>query len=182
MADIRRVLFSLKSSLESEIQRYDKLVHLNGLDILDAAKLQEDLRRYYAIRCAGFLERIFYEAIKWYVESNSSRDVSLFSMSFFQKSPNLTPDAMEKLVARFGDRYLDSLSEVLDDQLKQRLGVLLSWRNDLAHGNFPTGAKIDPGLYFELCNVIYDWILEEFIKNSVIEYGEDGHPIGLSKS
>ncbi|MBB1049707.1 hypothetical protein G6021_00940 [Dietzia sp. CW19] len=177
MADIRRILYSLKGSLESEISRYDTLTHLEGIDLLQNAKLQEDLRRYYAIRCAGFLEKLFYEAITWYIETNANREVSQFSRSFFKKSPNLTPDAMETLVSRFGEVYLESLNEVLDEELKGRLGVLLNLRNEIAHGDFPTGAKHAPEQYLELCNIIYDWILEQFIKNTVVEYGKDGLPL-----
>lgn len=177
MADVRRTLYSLKSTLESEVARYSTLAAAEGLDMLDQAKLQEDLRRYYAIRCAGFLERILFEAIKWYVKEHSRDSVASFSLSFFSRSPNLTPEALENLAARFGSDFERTLELALNDEHRERLGALLGLRNDIAHGEFPNGAKLVPEQYLELCNKIYDWTLEQFVQGAVIEYGNDGNPL-----
>ncbi|WP_053850785.1 HEPN domain-containing protein [Streptomyces sp. NRRL B-24085] len=144
----------MKSDLDSSYKRYRE-----GLLAIDIP-LQEDLHKYMCIRLSGYLEQLMFEAICGYVASASGGPAKSFAMSFFKKAPNLTPDALEKLIGRFGDPWDQELADFLDtDERRNSLGGLLAVRNKVAHGENYRGGQLNVATYKKLVDDIHSWVV-----------------------
>jgi hypothetical protein len=161
----RKEVHSLWTGLEAEYDRYKRAVAYIPTGEL---KLQEDLRRYLCLRCAGFLEQLTFMAITDYLGRKSSGPALEFARSFFRTAPNLSVGPFIKLVGRFGDDYADRLNTFLTQTRRDTLSDLLSVRNDIAHGRYQAGRKLAPERYLTLCKEIYDWYLGEFMEVAVV--------------
>lgn len=156
----------LWDALNAQRARYE-----NAVSELNAAKIpldevlgiQNDLRRYFCLRCAGFLERVTFEVLSQYLRSNSSGPVHSFATSFFDRAPNLKANAFEQLIARFGATKSDSFSQFLTIDRRGSLNTLLEVRNLVAHGGEIGGAKLAPDGHYEICRDIYEWLVSEFL-------------------
>jgi hypothetical protein len=148
----------MKSDLDSSYKRYrDGLL---GVDI----PLQEDLHKYMCIRLSGYLEQLLFEAICGYIASATGGATKSFTMSFFKKAPNLTPDALEKLVGRFGEPWETELTQFLDaEERRNSLGGLLAVRNKVAHGQSYRGAQLNVANYKRLVDDIHSWIVSRML-------------------
>lgn len=92
--------YDLWSRLEAEFDRYYSSISFIPIDKI---RLQEDLRKYLCLRCAGFLEKLTYECVIKYLEQTASGPALNFAKSFFLRSPNLNSDTLTKIISRFGD-------------------------------------------------------------------------------
>jgi hypothetical protein len=138
-------------------------------------KLQDDLRRYLCLRCAGFLEQVTYTILTEFLEQKSSSPIIDFTKSYFSRAPNLNYHAYVDLIGRFGDSYQEQFEELLSQGgRKESLDDLLSVRNDVAHGKYQGGQKLQPDRYVLLCEDIFDWLVSTFLGNSVEIFADDG--------
>lgn len=155
---VRRVEI-LKQELDYFYQGY--LDSLGSVEI----NFKNELHKYTCIRLAGFLEQIFFIAIDSYVRASSGSNASAFGLSNWKKAPNLGPDALEKLVKRFGSEEWDrSLADLIDGgDFKGDLGVLLKIRNDSAHGKSYGGSIASVESYKKMIDQIYKWVLATFL-------------------
>lgn len=177
MTDPRAEAHSLYQRLVNEHKRYEEFVASTSVPV-SLMKIQEDFRRYLCMRCAGFLEQVSYLIIISYLELKSGGPALQFSLSFFRKSPNLTSDAFEALIGRFGEDHKSDFAEFLvDNERRTKLNDLLEVRNRVAHGEEMRGAKIDPKPYMLLCREVYEWLLNRYIGSSVLKYADDGQTI-----
>ena len=167
MAEIqgRKEAHSLWTGLQAEHDRYKNAVRYIPTSEL---RLQEDLRRYLCLRCAGFLEQMTYVAVMDFLGRKSSGPAFEFSCSFFRNAPNLTVSAFVRLIARFGSSYETQFEDFLTPTRRDALSDLLSVRNDIAHGRYQAGRKLDPDRYIQLCKDVYDWYLGEFLEQAVV--------------
>jgi hypothetical protein len=144
----------MKSDLDSSYKRYR-----DGLLAVDIP-LQEDLHKYMCVRLSGYLEQLMFEAITGYLASASGGAAKSFAMSFFKKAPNLTPDALEKLIGRFGEPWEEELAAFLDaDERRNALGGLLAVRNKVAHGQSYRGGQLNVATYKKLVDDIHSWVV-----------------------
>jgi hypothetical protein len=177
MGDIRNVLYSLKENLKAEHNRYTVFVQSRSeLPLSVYAKLQEDMRKYICLRCSGFLEQLMFETVSWYIENNAAPESKNFALSFFRHSPNLSPTAFESLLERFGETKLTSFRSTFDELNRSILGNMLDTRNNVAHGLPTRGQKYDAKAYVDLCEEIYDWVLDEFVGPYVHDYSAQPGP------
>lgn len=153
--------YALWTGLEAEFDRYHAAISYIPID---KARLQEDLRRYLCLRCAGFLEKVTFDSIHRFLESGSGGPVLEFSKSMFYKSPNLTPATFRVLMARFGEEQARKFDAFLSPQLRESLTDLSSIRNTIAHGEFQGGQKLNPDRYRILCQAVYVWLSTEFLQ------------------
>ena len=153
---------SLRDRLNAEYERYRDLVTFLPTGKL---KLQEDSRRYLCLRCAGFLEQLVFLTVRQYLRKKSSGPGLEFAHSFFYQAPNLTPSALKKLFARFGELDSSRLATFIDKPREDVLADLMSVRNPVAHGTEINGAKIDPTRYVEFCNDFYDWCVTTYLND-----------------
>jgi hypothetical protein len=161
----RKEAHALWTGLLAEYDRYKKAVsYIPSREL----RLQEDLRRYLCLRCAGFLEQLTYLAITDFLERTSSGPTQAFATSFFRTAPNLGVDPFVRLIGRFGSKYEEKLGQFLSSTRKDALSDLMSVRNDIAHGKYHAGRKLDPDRYIRLCKDIYDWYLEDFLEQIVV--------------
>lgn len=161
----RKEVHSLWTGLQSEYTRYRSAVSYIPTTEL---RLQEDLRRYLCLRCAGFLEQMTYIAVTDFLGRKSSGPGLNFAVSFFRTAPNLGVDPFIRLIARFGPTYEERFKAFLNEDRREVLSDLLSVRNDIAHGKYHAGRKLDPERYMKLCKEIYNWFLGEFLEQAVI--------------
>jgi hypothetical protein len=85
-------------------------------------------------------------------------------MSFFKKAPNLNPEAFEKLIGRFGEAWLEDISDFLDkEERRNSLGKLLEVRNKVAHGQSYRGGKMNVDNYKQLIDAIHSWVLSRML-------------------
>ncbi len=159
-AVVHQDAYTLWTQLEAEFDRYHAVIAVLPLN---QAKLQEDLRRYLCLRCAGFLERIVYVCVHLYLDECSGGPAREFSKSFFSNSPNLNSETLSKLIGRFGRDHSDRLDTFLNGTLRDSLNDLASIRNPIAHGQVPGGQKLDPERYRILCRAIYRWMTSELV-------------------
>lgn len=158
-------MHSLWTGLQSEYNRYKKAVTYIPTSEL---RMQEDLRRYLCLRCAGFLEQMTYVAVTDFLARKSAGPAREFATSFFRAAPNLGVKPFIDLIARFGTKYKDQFEEFLTVNRRDALSDLMSVRIDIAHGKYQSGRKLDPDRYVKLCKEIYDWFLGEFLEKTIV--------------
>jgi len=156
----RTEALAIRDRLRAEHDRYKDLVSFLPTGKL---RIQEDSRRYLCLRCAGFLEKMVFLTVNYYLSKKSSGPVLAFSTSYFRQAPNLTPDALRKLFARFGEQDLQRLDKFIDTSRRDILSDLLSTRNPVAHGDLVGGAKVDPTRYIEFCEDFYNWCIDNYL-------------------
>ncbi|MFJ3096011.1 HEPN domain-containing protein [Streptomyces hydrogenans] len=157
-AEARKQILSIKSELDSTYDRYHQA--LGDIDIA----LHGDLHKYMCIRLAGYLEQLMFEAVTGYVSSSTGGPAGQFAMSWFKRSPNLTPDALITLIGRFGEKWEEDIRNFLDtEERKNNLGKLLEVRNKVAHGKSYSGGKMNVATYKELIDSVHTWVLSRMV-------------------
>jgi hypothetical protein len=148
----------MKSELDAAYERYTQ-----GLREMDIS-LQEDMHKYMCIRLSGFLEQLMFTAISGYISSAAWGSTQSFAMSFFKKAPNLTPGALETLIARFGEPWKSEISDFLDtDERRNSLGKLLEIRNKVAHGESYRGGQFSVATYKKLVDGLHAWVMSRML-------------------
>jgi hypothetical protein len=148
----------MKSDLDAVYKRYRQ-----GLTDMEIP-LQEDFHKYMCIRLSGYLEQLMFEAISGYIADSTGGAAKNFSMSFFKKAPNLNPEAFEKLIGRFGEVWLEEISDFLDrEERRNSLGRLLEVRNKVAHGQSYRGGQMNVANYKQLIDAIHSWVLSRML-------------------
>lgn len=165
---------ALWEGLRAEYLRYQESV---GYIPTAKIRLQEDLRRYLCLRCAGFLEQVTHVVLSEYLDQKSSGPVREFAGSHFKYAPNLRVSPYLDLIGRFGPTYRAAFEEFLDKSRRDTLTDLLEVRNDIAHGRYSTGRKLDPAPYMTICEEVYDWLVETFLGASAEVLAEDGRTV-----
>ena len=153
--------YALWSVLQKEFERYKEAISYipPGRE-----RLQEDLRRYLCLRCAGFLEQITLTCVTLHLERTSGGPALEFSKSFFKRSPNLDPDTFCHLIGRFGESHRERAEQFMTGPIKDSLDDLSEVRNALAHGQHRGGQqRINPERYLRLCEDIYRWLTTELL-------------------
>jgi hypothetical protein len=161
----RKEVHSLWTGLQAEYDRYKEAISYIPTSEL---RLQEDLRRYLCLRCAGFLEQMTYMAVTDFLSRKSAGPAREFAGSFFFTTPNLGVQAFIKLIARFGVDYESRIELFLTPARRDTLSDLMSVRNDIAHGKYSAGRKLAPDRYLLLCKEVYDWYLNEFLEQVIV--------------
>jgi hypothetical protein len=159
IADGSRRVKTLKQELDDFYESYRDALRLVEINF------QNELHKYACIRLAGFLEQVFFISVDSYVRATAAPKASSFSLSGWKKAPNLGPDALEKLVGRFGsEEWNRSLTDLIDGgDFKGDLGVLLKIRNDSAHGKSYRGSISSVDSYKNMIDQIYRWVLLTFL-------------------
>ncbi|WP_346656250.1 HEPN domain-containing protein [Arthrobacter sp. NicSoilB11] len=157
--------YSLWTRLESEFERYHKAISFIPVDQM---RLQEDLRRYLCLRCAGFLEQLVYVCVHLYLDSTGGGPSRAFAKSFFSHAPNLNAESFAKLLGRFGEDHAARFDEFLTRPRRDSLNDLYSVRNPIAHGDVTGGQKLDPERYRRLCGEIYQWLTSDLLTPSAV--------------
>lgn len=148
----------MKSSLEATYKRYQESV----LEVPIA--VQQDLHLYMCIRLSGYLEQLLHQAICAFVSDCSSGAAREFSLSWFKSAPNLTPNSLERLIERFGEKWFEELKELLDrENNRGLLGTLIKIRNDTSHGKSYAGSLANIGSYKGLVDELHSWVHERMI-------------------
>lgn len=148
------------AQLEEEYSRHKNMIKDIGMDNLRG---QKDLRGYMCLRCAGFIERITYEAIDQFIDDHSGGPVLHFSKSWFKRSPNLDKSSLIQLISRFGEGEESKIKQFLDGEEGEILDDLSEVRNMVAHGRVQGGRKLHPERYIELSRLYSTWISDEFL-------------------
>lgn len=169
----RTEALSLWQTLQQEYARYLAAV---GFIPTQHMRLQEDLRKFLCLRCAGFLEQLAYVVISDYLGRKISGPAMHFAMSHWERAPNMNASAYSRLMNRFGETNGLAFEEFLSPTRKEVLGDLLSIRNDVAHGKLSNN-RLDPQRYIELCDEIYEWMVEAFLADTVDVLDDDGRTI-----
>lgn len=170
---------ALWDGLKAEHERYKQSVSYIPTARL---KLQEDLRRYLCLRCAGFLEQMTFVLLTEHIEQKGSGPVREFAVSYFRHAPNLRAQPYIDLIGRFGPAYRAAFESFLGSTRRDALSDLLEVRNDIAHGKYHAGQKLDPERYMRLCEDVYDWMVATFLGDSVEIIAGDGYTrIGVER-
>ncbi|MFG1617910.1 HEPN domain-containing protein [Nonomuraea wenchangensis] len=148
----------MKSDLDASYDRYK-----SGLSTVDIP-LQEDLHKYMCIRLSGYLEQLLFEAVCGFINSVSGGPAKNFALSYFRRAPNLTPEALRDLVARFGEPWASELANFLDvDQRGNSLGNLMAVRNKVAHGQGYRGGQLNVATYKKLVDDLHSWVVQRML-------------------
>ena len=169
---------SLWQGLQAEHDRYRAAVRvLQGQRDVTVLRVQDDMRRYLCLRCAGFLEQVVFVVLDGYLDQKTSGPAREFIRTQFRRAPNLNVKAFAGLIGRFGSHYSGEFDRFLTKTRRSTLGDLLDIRNDVAHGRVGPGARLDPNRYLTLCEEVYDWLIETFLGDSVIALDDSGTKI-----
>jgi hypothetical protein len=160
--------------LSAEYTRYQEAIRVLPIE---QAKVQDDLRRYLCLRCAGFLEQVTFIVIHGYLEQKAGGPALSFAQSWFERAPNLTSDAFAKLINRFGKEHSDAFELFLTPVRRESLGDLLAIRNDVAHGKHFAGQRLQPDRYVALCEETYEWLVATFLGTGVEVLDETGRQV-----
>lgn len=154
--------------LQDEHSRYVATVRLvQEQKDSDLLKVQDDMRRYLCLRCAGFLEQVVFVILDGYLDQKVSGPPREFIRGYFSYAPNLNVDAFTRLIGRFGSHHEAAFADFLTTRRRDALGDLLGIRNDVAHGRLFRGQRLQPERYINLCEEIYGWLIETFLGDSV---------------
>lgn len=152
--------YALWTRLESEFERYHTAISYIPTN---QTRLQDDLRRYLCLRCAGFLEKLVQVCINLYLDATSGGPALEFAKSFFSHTPNLNAESFTRLLGRFGDDHAARFDAFLTKPLRDSLNDLSSVRNPIAHGDVTGGQKLDPERYRRLCKEVYQWLTSDLL-------------------
>lgn len=129
-----------------------------------------DLARYLCVRVSGYLEQTTAIILRSHCAKNSWGDVQQFAMSWLDRTPNLGSDALIKLVRRFNKHAADDLEEFLSvEERGPGLNALIGLRNDIAHGKQQGLSREQAWDYFELVELVVEWLLERFDPLTAVE-------------
>jgi hypothetical protein len=158
MSRARVEIHRMKSVLDSTYQRYEQSITHVPIDV------QQDLHLYICVRLSGYLEQLFHQAICAYIADSASDSAASFALSWFRQAPNLNPNALQKLVARLGEKWEMDLEEFLSlGNNRDLLGTLLKIRNDTAHGKSYGGALSNIRSYKKLVDSMHRWVHDRMI-------------------
>ncbi|MFC4116498.1 HEPN domain-containing protein [Nonomuraea zeae] len=122
-----------------------------------------DIGRYLCVRVSGFLEQATSVIFREYCEKNSWGEVQAFALSWLDRMPNLSHDALVKLVSRFSREASVELKEFLDkEERRSRINALIGLRNDIAHGKQQGMSRGQAWEYYEVAEQVIDWLLDKF--------------------
>lgn len=157
--------YALWTRLESEFDRYHAAISFIPTT---QTRLQDDLRRYLCLRCAGFLEKLVFVCVHLYLDATAGGPTREFAKSFFSHAPNLNSDSFLRLVGRFGEEHAARFDAFLTKPLRDSLNDLYSVRNPIAHGDVTGGQKLDPERYRRLCKEIYQWLTSDLLTPAAV--------------
>ncbi|WP_449338766.1 HEPN domain-containing protein [Streptomyces chartreusis] len=127
--------------------------------------VQQDLHLYMCVRLSGYLEQLLHQAICAYVaDSVGAAAARNFALSWFRNAPNLSPRALEELIERFGEIWVEELRTLLDEgNNRGSLGTLIKIRNDTAHGKSYAGRLANVSSYKDLVDDLHGWVVTRMI-------------------
>lgn len=123
------------------------------------------LTRFLVVRACGYLEQVVHETVTGFVQDRSGGEIRAFAMSWFNKSRNPSPDNLVEMVGRFDERWKHEFESLLDSNdggVRQELNLLVSRRNQIAHGlneGLNTRKAIE---MVDLSKQIADWFILRF--------------------
>jgi hypothetical protein len=177
-AQPRAEALSYWQRLKDENARYQMTVRvLQEQKDVSFLKVQEDMRRYLCLRCAGFLEQVVFVVLDGYLNQKVTGPARTFIRGHFNRAPNLNIDAFTRLIGKFGPQHSGAFDKFLTKPRRGALADLLDIRNDVAHGRVGKGARLDPARYLILCEEIYDWLIENFLGDSVEVLDDSGRGV-----
>lgn len=122
-----------------------------------------DLACYLCVRVSGYLEQATAIILRGYCAKNSWGDVQQFAMSWLDRTPNLSSDALLYLVGRFNRSAADDLGEFLAiEERGSSLNALIGIRNDVAHGRNQGLSRMQAWQYLEVVELVIEWFLDKF--------------------
>jgi hypothetical protein len=123
------------------------------------------LSRLLVVRSCGYLEQTVIEVTRAYVRGKSGGPTRVFAVSWLERSPNPTPEALTTLTGRFDASWSSDLSEFLDaedQRLSREIAFLVDRRNRIAHGlNEGVGSRKAVALKGVACEAA-DWFIARF--------------------
>jgi hypothetical protein len=126
-------------------------------------EIASDLGRYLCIRVSGYLEQATSVIMRDYCHKNSGGNVQQFAISWLERMPNMSSDALLKLVGRFNETWEKELENFLSqEERKGSLNALIKIRNNVAHG-IPQGlSRENAWSYYRVAEEIIEWLLDHF--------------------
>lgn len=156
--EAREIISEIWDELEAAYHRY--VAEVPRLDV----EVQEDLKKYLAVRMSGFIEQMCFHGISGSVGEATSGPIQEFVDSWFYRSPNLTPKQFRDLVGRFGEPVKSDFEAFLNDGLRSNsLGSLLLLRNSVAHGKPYNGTMSAIEHYLDLVREIKEWFEQNIL-------------------
>lgn len=154
--DAKRAIASLKQELDASYARYLEALKLMPINF------QGETHGFMCVRLSGFLEQVVFNSITGILKEYG--DAGSYALSYFNRSPNLTPESMVKIIARFGHSHEERISNFLEQAgRRESLGLLLSVRNKAAHGESYNGSRPSVENYKRLCDEIANWFVNEYL-------------------
>ncbi len=123
------------------------------------------LARFLVVRSCGYVEQTLIEVGRGYVRERSGGPAQSFALSWLERSPNPTPEALTTLTGRFDAVWSADLAEFLaadDQRLSREIAFLVDRRNRIAHGlNEGIGSRKALALKDVACELA-DWLIGRF--------------------
>ena len=136
-----------------------------------------DLARYLCVRASGYLEQATAVILRSHCAKNSWGSVHQFAASWLDRMPNLSSDALVKLVRRFENNMADELEQFLAVEARgSEPNALIGLRNDIAHGRQQGMSREQAWSYLTLVENVVEWLLDKFDPISVPHSSEETIP------
>jgi hypothetical protein len=92
---------------------------------------------------------------------NSWGELQSFAGSYLNRMPNLSADALVRLIERFSSRWAEELRAFLAVQERaSSLNSLVGIRNGVAHGRQQGLSRERAWTYFEVAEAVIEWLLD----------------------
>jgi hypothetical protein len=123
------------------------------------------LARFLVVRSCGYLEQTIAEVGRAYTRERSGGPVRAFAISWLERSPNPTPEALVVLTGRFDARWASYLADFLDEddqRLSREVFFLVDRRNRIAHGLSEGVGRTKALALKDVACEVADWFIARF--------------------
>lgn len=159
-----------RGRIKKALSQLDDLILLADSSKQDIV-LTGHLTNFSVLRISGTLEYCVSEAIKLHLDRCSDPEIARFVESSTVRLMNLDAEKLERLLARFSERWAEAVRAYLEiDENRQQLNSLIGTRNTLAHGG-SSQVRLDTiyrykALLEDLINLIVDLLDPKKASNS----------------
>ena len=108
-----------------------------GKSVAAVTEMEANWAKYICILVYGYMEWAIREILVQHVQSNASPNVVRHVERTWPRSRNMKSDVIVGILNGFDKQWGDSMSDWFaeDGARKQQINEIVSWRNDISHGN-----------------------------------------------
>ncbi len=120
-----------KNKIDDLLKNYNSLVSNSEIEMM------AHNAKYIAVLVSGYLEQAIKEVLLNYANQGSRQHIIRYLEKSWPKSRNMNTSNIDVILKQFSKSWSISFASWISDQENRKgdINNLVSWRNDIAHGN-----------------------------------------------